>query len=98
MVAEGGKWPTLSSYCFAVQESFRIGGWVGHRTGLDVLAKINSYPCRESNQGHPVEAATFITELCRIIQSFRSRRKVKVTANMFLITPRRCGIYVDMEI
>jgi hypothetical protein len=33
-----------------------IGGWVGPRTGLEVVEKRNIFPCRQSNPGRPARS------------------------------------------
>jgi hypothetical protein len=47
------EWLTSRSGSFTPGENsdtHRIGGWLGHRSGLDILEKrIVTWPCRDSN-------------------------------------------------
>jgi hypothetical protein len=46
-----------------------IGGWVGHGTGLDAMARIESpCPCQESNGGRPARSlVTTLPKLPRLL-------------------------------
>jgi len=45
-----------------------IGGWVGHKASLNVVARIYPSPCQESNPSHPAYSLIIIlTELLWLI-------------------------------
>jgi hypothetical protein len=55
---DGGEWLVSSLSRFNRKkispDTHWIGGWVGHRVGIDAVAKRRSpFPCRESDPGRP---------------------------------------------
>jgi hypothetical protein len=67
---EGGEWSASHPCCFISEKrapgTHRIGGLMGPRFGLDVMAerKCHCFPCRELNPRRPVRSlATILTEL-----------------------------------
>jgi hypothetical protein len=55
LVVDGNEWSVSHPYRFTPEKELRylcIGGWLGHREGLNIFKKRSSLPRRDSNPGH----------------------------------------------
>jgi hypothetical protein len=75
-ILDGGEWSTSRPGRFTHRKrapgTLWIGGWVGHRAGLDTVKKRKmSCPCRESNPGRPAPSPSLYRLSCLEIQQIR---------------------------
>jgi hypothetical protein len=54
-----------------------IGGWLGPGAGMDFMKKRKSYPCRESNTGHPAHNLSLHRLSYTIITYYRKHPHLK---------------------
>jgi hypothetical protein len=82
LALDGSVWSVSCPGYFTPRErassTHWIGGWVGTRTGLDmVVKKKNPCPCQESNPGHPAHSlVTILAELVQIINDYFLRKSI----------------------